>query len=40
MSAAIAGLWGEYGQAYQVLGAQAAMFHQQFVHALNAGVGA
>src|SRR5436190_11504058 len=40
VSAAVAALFGEYGQAYQVISAQAATFHQQFVHALHAGAGA
>ena len=40
VSAAIAVLLGEYGQAYQVISAQAARFHQQFVQALHAGAGA
>ena len=40
VSAAIAALWGGYGQAFQVISAQAATFHRQFVQALNAGAGA
>ena len=40
VSAAIAALWGGYGQAFQVISAQAAAFHQQFVQALHAGAGA
>ncbi|MCV7125755.1 PE family protein, partial [Mycobacterium lacus] len=39
VSAAIAALFGAYGQAYQGLNAQAAAFHQQFVQALTAGAG-
>ncbi|MCV6983917.1 PE family protein, partial [Mycobacterium shinjukuense] len=37
VSAAIAALLGEHGQAYQVVSAEAAAFHQQFVRALDAG---
>ncbi|ORC05160.1 hypothetical protein B1T48_22425, partial [Mycobacterium persicum] len=37
VSAAIAGLFGAHGQAYQALSAQAAAFHDQFVQALAAG---
>ena len=37
VSAAIAALWGQYGRAFQVMSAQAAVFHQRFVQALNAG---
>jgi hypothetical protein len=37
VSAAIAALFGAHGQAYQALSAQAAAFHQEFVHALTAG---
>src|SRR5262249_35606207 len=40
VSAAIAALLGDHGQAYQVISAQAAAFHQQFVQAFNAGAGA
>lgn len=40
VSAAVAAFLGEHGQAYQVISAQAAAFHQQFVQALNAGAGA
>lgn len=40
VSTAVAALFGEHGQAYQVFSAQAARFHQQFVQALNAGAGA
>ncbi|WP_142283639.1 PE family protein, partial [Mycobacterium gordonae] len=37
VSAAIAALFGEYGQTYQALSAQAATFHQRFVQAVTAG---
>ncbi|AYE95848.1 hypothetical protein C0J29_14575 [Mycobacterium paragordonae] len=40
VSAAIAALLGEHGQAYQVISAQVASFHQRFVQALNVGAGA
>ena len=40
VSAAIAALLGEHGQAYQVISAQVASFHQRFVQALSAGAGA
>ena len=40
VSAAIAALFGGYGQAFQVISAQAATFHRQFAQALNAGAGA
>jgi PE-PPE domain/PE family len=39
VSAAIAALFGAYGQAHQALSAQAAAFHQEFVQALTAGAG-
>src|SRR4051812_5155423 len=39
VSAGIAALFGEYGQAYQALSAQATAFHNQFVQALNWGAG-
>ncbi|KZS72885.1 hypothetical protein A4G26_23990 [Mycobacterium kansasii] len=39
VSAAIAALFGAHGQAYQVLSAHAAAFHQQFVQALTAATG-
>ncbi|WP_155770277.1 PE family protein, partial [Mycobacterium asiaticum] len=38
VSAAIAALFSTHGRVYQVLSAQAAAFHQQFVRALVAGV--
>ncbi|OBA72603.1 hypothetical protein A5641_08045 [Mycobacterium sp. 1554424.7] len=37
VSAAVAAVFGSYGQAYQALGAQAAAFNQQFLQALSAG---
>ncbi len=37
VSAAIAAVFSGHGQAYQVLSAQVAAFHQRFVEALNAG---
>jgi hypothetical protein len=40
VSAGIAALFGAQGQAYQAISAQAALFHAQFVRALNAGAGA
>ncbi|WP_260860994.1 PE family protein, partial [Mycobacterium simulans] len=40
VSAAIAGVFGAYGQAYQALSAQAAAFNTRFVQALSAGAGA
>src|SRR5262245_21706491 len=40
VSAAIAALFGSYGEAYQALSEQAATFHQQFVQALSTGAGA
>ncbi|MCV7089400.1 PE family protein, partial [Mycobacterium interjectum] len=39
VSAAIARLFGNYGQTYQTLGAQAVAFQQQFVQALSGGAG-
>ena len=39
VSAAIAALFSAHGQGFQVLGAQAAAFHEQFVQALTAGAG-
>jgi hypothetical protein len=39
VSAAIAALFGAYGQAHQALSAQAAAFHQEFVQALTAAAG-
>ncbi|WP_044082164.1 PE family protein, partial [Mycobacterium tuberculosis] len=40
VSAAVADLFGAHAQAYQALSAQAALFHEQFVHAMTAGAGA
>ena len=40
VSAGIAALFSSHGKAFQMLGAQAAEFHSQFVQALNAGAGA
>ncbi len=40
VSAAIAGVFGAHGQAYQALSAQATAFHAQFVQALTSGGGA
>jgi PE family len=40
VSAAIAQLFGTYGQDFQALSAQAAAFHEEFVGLLNAGAGA
>lgn len=40
VSAAIAALLGEHGQAYQAVSAEVAAFHQRFVHNINAGAGA
>jgi len=37
VSAGIAALFGAHSQAYQALSAQAALFHQQFVHLMSAG---
>jgi PE-PPE domain/PE family len=39
VSAAIAALFSERAQAYQAVSAQAAAYHQQFMHALTAGAG-
>ena len=39
VSAAIASLFSGHAQAYQAMSAQAAVFHAQFVQALNAGAG-
>ncbi len=36
VSAAVADLFGAHAQAYQALSAQAALFHEQFVHAMTA----
>lgn len=40
VSVAIAAFLGEYGQAYQLISAQAEAFHQRFVQAFDAGAGA
>lgn len=40
VSAAVADLFGAHAQAYQALSAQAALFHEPFVHAMTAGAGA
>jgi hypothetical protein len=40
VSAAIAAMFGAHGQSFQALSAQAALFHDQFVQALNAGASA
>src|ERR1700712_44395 len=40
VSAAIATMFGTFGQEYQALSAQTALFHDQFVQALTAGAGA
>ncbi len=40
VSAAVAAFFGAHAQEYQAVSAQAAVFHQQFVQALNAGAGA
>ena len=39
VSAVIAAMFGAHGHAYQALSAQAALFHKQFVQAMNAGAG-
>jgi PE family protein len=39
VSAAIAAVFSAHGQGFQALGAQAAVFHEQFVQALTAGAG-
>lgn len=39
VSAVVAALFDAHAQAYQSLSAQAALFHEQFVQALNAGAG-
>jgi hypothetical protein len=39
VSAAIAAAFSAHGEGFQALGAQAAAFHDQFVHALTAGAG-
>jgi hypothetical protein len=40
VSAAIAGLFGDYGQQYQALMAQAGQFHDEFVQSLSSSAGA
>jgi PE family len=40
VSLAIASLFGNFGQEFQALSAQAQAFHEQFVSVMNAGVGA
>jgi hypothetical protein len=40
VSAAIASLFGDFGQEFQVLSARASAFHDEFVRLLNAGAGA
>lgn len=40
VSARIAAMFAAHGEAYQALSAQAALFHEQFVQALNAGASA
>lgn len=40
VSAAVAGLFNQFGQEYQVINAQAQAFHLQFVDLLSAGAGA
>lgn len=40
VSAAVAALFGSFGQDYQAISAQAEAFHGQFVNLLNAGAGA
>ncbi|ORA76768.1 PE family protein, partial [Mycobacterium malmoense] len=37
VSAAVAALFGNYGQEYQAVSAQVSQFHDQFVQALNSG---
>ncbi len=39
VSAAIAALFGTYGQEFQALSAQASVFHDQFVKTLGSGAG-
>jgi PE family len=39
VSIAIAGVFGDFGQEFQALSAQAQAFHEQFVSALTAGLG-
>jgi len=40
VSAAISAMFGNFGQEFQLLSAQAQAFHAQFVSLMNAGVGA
>lgn len=40
VSAQVAAFFSAYGQEYQVISAQAQMFHEQFVNLVNAGAGA
>jgi len=40
VSAAVAALFGNFGQEYQAINAQAQAFHAQFVNLMNAGAGA
>jgi PE family len=40
VSAQVAGLFGAFGQDYQVISAQAQAFHERFVNLLGAGAGA
>ncbi|MGB9308642.1 MAG: PE family protein, partial [Mycobacterium sp.] len=40
VSAAVAALFSSHAEGYQALGAQAMLFHDQFVQALNTGAGA
>src|SRR5436305_945573 len=40
VSAAVAALFGDFGQEYQALSGQTQAFHEQFVGLLNAGAGA
>jgi hypothetical protein len=40
VSAAVASLFGNFGQEYQAINAQAQAFHAQFVNLMNAGAGA
>ena len=39
VSAAVASLFGGFGQEFQALSAQASTFHQEFVQALTSGAG-
>jgi len=39
VSAAVAALFGRFGQEYQTLSAQVSVFHQEFVQALTSGAG-